>query len=302
VLVLAALLAIVSIGVALLVKSSLLKGAPRGLIAKNFRGEEVAIIGGTVIVSAVLSAEALLTLVALLRTGTLEGGAPAFSPTALPQTFLSFDNAGLLMLVLGFYGLGLLDDLAESTSSRGLRGHIGSLVRGRVTTGAIKAVGGICLAFVVAGLWELSLVPAVVDALVIALSANLLNLLDLRPGRSVKVFLLAWVPLAMTSWTEPFLAASAAVAAAAVAWMPSDLREKGMLGDSGANVLGAVVGAGVALQTQMQVKLLVLGILLALTFGSERWSFTRVIAAFAPFRWVDEWGRRRPLEEKNAST
>lgn len=268
---------------------------------RNFRGEDVAVIGGTVIVSAVLVAQALLTLVALMRTGRLEGGDPAFSPTALPQTFLSFDNAGLLLLILGFYGLGLLDDLSASTSAGGFRGHIGSLLRGRVTTGAIKAVGGICLAFVVAGLWELSLVSAIVDALIIALSANLLNLLDLRPGRALKVFILAWVPLAVTSWTEPFLAASAPIAAAAAAWMPADLRERGMLGDSGSNVLGAVIGAGIALQTQTQLKLGVLGVLVVLTLASERWSFTKIITGFPPLRWIDGIGRRRPLEEKPAT-
>lgn len=300
-LVLAALLAIVSIGVSLFVKSSLLRNTPGGLIKKNFRGENVAVIGGTVIISAVLVAEALLTLVALMRTGRLEGGDPAFSPTALPQTFLSFDNAGLLVLVLGFYALGLLDDLSASPSAGGFRGHIGSLFRGRVTTGVIKAAGGICLAFVVAGLWELSLVPAIVDALIIALSANLLNLLDLRPGRAVKVFALAWIPLAIASWTEPFFAASAPAAAAAAAWMPTDLRERGMLGDSGSNLLGAVVGAGIALQTQMQVKLMVLGILLILTLVSERWSFTKIINGVPPLRWFDGIGRRRPLEEKPAT-
>ena len=172
------------------------------------------------------------------------------------------------------------------------------LLRGNVTTGALKALGGVSLAFVVAGLWELTLIGAVVDAFVIGLSANLLNLFDLRPGRALKMFFLAWVPLAAGSWAEPFIAASAPAAAAAAVWLPSDLRERGMLGDSGSNLLGAVIGGGVALQIPMQGKLVILGVLSLLTLVSERWSFTNVISRFAPLRLVDGLGRRRPLEEK----
>lgn len=295
-LILASLLAIASAGIAVAVRASLLKDTRPGIISKNFRGSEIAIAGGTVIASAVLGAQAVLTFAALVRTGALEGGNPAISPTALPQTFLSFDNAGLLLLILGFYGLGLLDDLSGGAQSRGFRGHLGSLAHGRVTSGAIKALGGGALAFVVAGLWELRFVPAVVDALVIALSANLLNLLDLRPGRALKVFFIAWIPLAVISWAEPYLAASTPAAAAAAIWMPADMKERGMLGDSGSNLLGAVIGGGVALQAPMRQKLAVLGVLLLLTLVSERWSFTKIIATWPPLRWVDSLGRRRPLD------
>ncbi len=165
-----------------------------------------------------------------------------------------------------------------------------------MTSGGIKAVGGMAIAFVVGGLWELRLIPAVVDALLIALSANLINLLDLRPGRAVKGFFLAWIPLALSSWADPYLAASAPAAGAAAAWLPADLKEKGMLGDSGSNLLGAVVGGGVALQATTGTKLVVLGSLLLLTLLSERWSFSKAISRVSPLRWVDELGRRRPFE------
>jgi len=296
VLVLAGLLALSSIGIALIVRGWMLRSSLDRLTVRNFRGVDLPVAGGIVIISGLLMAEVILTLIALIRTGTLEGGHPAYSPSAIPQTFLSFDNAGLLILVLGFFGLGLFDDLAGGERAGGFKGHIGSLVKGRMTTGAVKAIGGVGLAFVVGGLWELRLVPAFVDALVIALSANLVNLLDLRPGRAVKGFFLAWIPLAFIAWADPYLAASAPVAGAAAAWLPADLKERGMLGDSGSNLLGAVVGGGVALQATMGTKLIVLAVLVSLTLVSERWSFSKAISKIPPLRWVDQAGRKRPLE------
>ncbi len=294
--VLAGLLALSSIGIALVVRAWIVRSSLGGLTVTNFRGVPVPVIGGIVIVSGLLAAEAILTIAALIRTGTLEGGHPAYSPSAIPQTFLSLDNAGLLILALGFFGLGLFDDLAGGGRAGGFRGHIGSLLKGRLTTGSIKAIGGMAIAFVVGGLWELQLVPAVVDGLVIAMSANLVNLLDLRPGRAVKGFFLAWIPLALMSWADPYLAASAPAAGAAAAWLPADLKERGMLGDSGSNLLGAVVGGGVALQATVSAKLIVLIFLVLLTIVSERWSFSKAISKIPPLRWVDEIGRRRPFD------
>jgi hypothetical protein len=84
---------------------------------------------------------------------------------------------------------------------------------------------------------------------------------------------------------------SAALAGATLAWLFVDLKEKGMLGDSGANMLGAVLGAGVVLSFGLAGRVLVLVALVALTLASERWSFTAAIENFAPLRWMDRLGR-----------
>lgn len=257
--------------VAALVSQMLLLRIPNPrLTLKNFRGRKVKVVGGIVI--------ALGLMAAVLATGGLR---PPVSPL----------TTGLLVLSLGFFFLGLLDDLVGDRASRGFGGHLKALSRGRVTTGVIKALGGVVLAAFVSMMWESSLVLAVLDALVIALSANLINLLDLRPGRAAKAFLVLLFPLALLSGSVAYFEVSFAMAGATAAWLFADLRERGMLGDSGANMLGAMLGAGVVLNLGVGARSAVLVLLVGLTLASERWSFSQVINSSRALSWFDRLGR-----------
>lgn len=252
----------------------------------NYRGSTVWVVGGVVIAAALAAGELVLWIVESLGDGGLARWLPGIG---------SRTHAGVLVLALGFFGLGFLDDFAGDGRSKGFRGHLGALRRGEVTTGAVKAFGGLGLAFAVSLWWERGFPPtAVLDALVIALAANFVNLLDLRPGRAAKAFLLLWLPAAAAARNSEYLPVSAAVAAATVAWLPADLGERGTLGDSGANMLGAVLGAGVVAASGIPARLAVLAVLLAVTLASERVSFTRVIEQTRPLRWLDGLGRRPP--------
>lgn len=286
-LLLAVALGTLSVAVAVPGCSSLLAHPPSRLIGRNFRGRDLPVVGGLVLLAALLAGEMALSAAVIARPG---GAATA--------TFRSRDHWGLLIVALGFFALGLLDDLAGAAGgrARGLRGHFRALVHGRVTTGAVKALGGAVVALAAGAVWERHLGPALLDAALVALSANLVNLLDLRPGRAVKVFLVCWVGLAAAAWGSAYVALSLPVVGAAVVWMRSDLAERGMLGDVGANLLGAVLGAGVALSLGVPGRLGVLGVLVILTAASERWSFSAVIDSAAPLRWLDHLGRLDPPE------
>jgi UDP-N-acetylmuramyl pentapeptide phosphotransferase/UDP-N-acetylglucosamine-1-phosphate transferase len=237
----------------------------------NYRGAAVKVVGGVALAGSLALTEAMTLLFAGL------------------QPFE--DRLGLLALAFGFFGLGLADDLFGDRSRKGLGGHLKALLGGVVTTGSLKALGGLALAGLVGLRWERSIPLASLDGLVIALSANFLNLLDLRPGRASKAFLIMWIPLAALTPSTEFFEVSAALAGATLAWLFVDLREKGMLGDSGANMLGAVLGAGVVLNFGVAGRGALLAVLVALTLASERWSFTAAIEKFAPLRWLDRLGR-----------
>ena len=84
--------------------------------------------------------------------------------------------------------------------------------------------------------------------MLIALAANLANLLDRAPGRVIKYSLLAYAPLAIVAGAGPVGVAAAPVMGAALGMLPEDLRERVMLGDTGANVLGGVLGLVVVLE------------------------------------------------------
>jgi UDP-GlcNAc:undecaprenyl-phosphate/decaprenyl-phosphate GlcNAc-1-phosphate transferase len=211
---------------------------------------------------------------------------------ALRAQLLSPSGVAVVVAAIAFTLLGLVDDLVEDeAASRGFRGHLRALAGGRLTGGGIKLLGGMLAALMVASFalpegrsgW---LLP--VGAVVVASSANLANLLDLRPGRCAKVFLPLWVAGCLLD--PPAGAWSAGLAGAALAALPLDLREQGMLGDAGANALGAVVGT-LLLAGPVWLLLLLAAVLLALQLLSERVSFSRVIDGNRLLRAADRLGR-----------
>jgi hypothetical protein len=119
------------------------------------------------------------------------------------------------------------------------------------------------------------------------------NLLDRAPGRAGKASLalaVAPVLLAPADWTV----ASAGLLGSLVAVLAPDLKEKAMLGDAGANPLGAVLGLGLAVSIEEPARLATVAILLALNAASERWSFSRIIERTPPLAALDRLGRRPP--------
>lgn len=203
--------------------------------------------------------------------------------------------AGLRLVTLaslGFALLGLLDDLGGAGESGGFGGHLRSLAGGRLTTGAIKLFGGAAVAVVVVSVREPDSVGRLLaDGALVALAANLGNLFDRAPGRTTKVALVAFVALVVAAGAEPVLAGVALVVGAGAGLLPADLAERLMLGDAGANVLGAVLGLGVVLACAPATRTGVLVVVAVLNLVSERVSFSRVIAAVPPLRAADRWGR-----------
>lgn len=248
----------------------------------NFRGRTVSLSGG------------IATAVGTLAGAASVGGAPALAGA------VAVTAAG---------GLGALDDLTEREQDRGtkgLRGHLGALAEGTVTTGAIKLLG-ITAASLLAGTvladarrrtagstgstasLALTALDSVTSGALVAGTANLLNLLDLRPGRALKAAILLGAPLAAAG--GPGAGIGSAVVGAAVAAAPTDLAETTMLGDTGANALGAALGVGLASHPHPAVRLGALAVVVAGTLASERVSFSRVIDATPALAWVDGLGR-----------
>lgn len=293
-LVLAVMLSAVGVATAGMICRPLIASAPPSLMVRNYSGRELPAVGGLVILATFLVSEAVMTFVGLMQPGLLGGGTNiVLDPSALPRSFLSADHFGILVVVLGFFLLGSIDDLSGTGQAKGFKGHLRELRRGNVTGGAIKALGGGVIAFIAGGLWELELGPALIDAGVIALAANLINLLDLRPGRATKVFFIGWVPLAIAGIAEPYLPVTAPLAAAAGIWLWADLKERAMLGDAGANLLGGALGACICLAVDGTAKLAILALLVAMTALSEKFSFTEIIENNAVLSWMDRLGRAR---------
>lgn len=192
---------------------------------------------------------------------------------------------------VAFGVLGLTDDVWGDRSAGGLSGHLRSLLRGRPTTGALKAGGGAAVGLGVAGAlgwrgWQVVAVGAVV-----ALGANLVNLLDLRPGRALKAWIVLYAALWAAAGFQDGVLAAAGLAGGVVAFLPSDLGERGMLGDVGAGIAGGALATAGAASLTVTALVACLAALVALTVASEFVSFSRIIDAVPPLRALDRWGR-----------
>jgi len=201
---------------------------------------------------------------------------------------------GLLVLAAGLSLLGLVDDLAGNADHRGFRGHLASLAGGRLTTGGLKLLGGGAVALVAVAVVR----PGdgfgylLTDAALVALAANLANLFDRAPGRTVKVSVFAFVVLVVATGAEPSLGATGVLVGGALAMLVEDLLERVMLGDTGANLLGGALGLAVVATGSVVTRLAVLGVIAILNGISEWVSYSRVIEGFAPLRLLDRAGRR----------
>lgn len=245
------------------------------------------------------------------RTVTLAAG-PALAVGAATAGALGAGSApagaAALLAGVGAGAVGLYDDVVgarpEQKTAKGFAGHLAALREGRVTAGLVKIAGvgaaGLGAAALLAADPRVAAHPrrqragvlgrgldVLLGAGVVAGTANLLNLLDLRPGRALKSGLLLGAPLT----GGPYGGIAAGAVGAAGALVREDLDERVMLGDSGANALGALLGVSLAARTGPLGRAGVLAVLAALTAASEKVSFTQVIQRTPGLRELDALGR-----------
>ncbi len=211
--------------------------------------------------------------------------------------------AAVAVAVLGAGAFGAYDDLRGSAQARGFRGHLRALRTGTVTTGALKIAGIGVSAAVAAVLVDEGRGPRTapgraldlaVDATVVAATANLVNLLDLRPGRAAKAVVLLGLGLLAGSTSRPHetTAVLGPVLGAVAGVLPEDLAGRSMLGDCGANALGAGVATAAAALLPRSGRLWAAAGVVGLNLASERVSFTAVIASTPWLDRLDRLGRR----------
>lgn len=245
----------------------------------NFRGRALPTAAGLVVVLATLGLDAVVSLAV----------AVGYEPPAGMVAGLRLAT----VTALGFGLLGLFDDLGGEGQSGGFTAHLKALAGGRLTTGSIKLFGGAAVALVVVATWtpDPGLGRLLADAALVALAANLGNLFDRAPARTTKVALVAFALLVLLTGAEPELAGVAVIVGAGAGLVVPDLRERLMLGDTGANVLGAALGLGVVLSCSFGFRLGVLVVVAALNVVSERVSFSKVIRETKPLQAFDMLGR-----------
>jgi UDP-GlcNAc:undecaprenyl-phosphate/decaprenyl-phosphate GlcNAc-1-phosphate transferase len=250
----------------------------------NYRARSLAFPFGVLILAAALLAMIPLMLVQRLTSTGL------FHAETLP----------IAVYALGVLALGLIDDTlapddasdaSGRTSERGWRGHGAALLRGELSTGVLKAAGSLGLALFAMSFEGLSEARWLLAAGVLVLATNVFNLLDLRPGRAIKAFVLLGAGLTLgTLEVRPLWSLGLFAAPALVAGL-YDLRERAMLGDTGANLLGALAGLWLVLTLSRTGQLIALALLLAITVYGELRSISGFVERTPGLRALDSWGR-----------
>ena len=279
----------------------------RSLVRKNFRGDYVPIRGHWLVLAVVC---AYLIAWNLLSRESYSSGYLRDFYEMLP---------GLICVVIGMGCIGFLDDIWGSREEGGFLGHFGTLMREhKLTTGVIKVILGGIVALcgvLLAYAWGLESIrdldispyewiPILFGAGIIALSANTINLFDLRPGRAlavsipglVLVLLLFASELVDLGWRwgtdptvlllPPIIMAASPLIVVVVFWL-FDSRGKVMLGDSGSNALGAIIGYYLALSLILPFKMVILCFLILIHIYSEKRSISATIEANRVLRWID---------------
>jgi UDP-N-acetylmuramyl pentapeptide phosphotransferase/UDP-N-acetylglucosamine-1-phosphate transferase len=256
-----------------------------GFVRENYRGVRLPFPIGVAIPVAAMVALIPLALVQEL------GDVDVFKAGAYPA----------VTYVVGVSLLGLLDDFVGSgvfgeprtrgAQPRGWRGHFGAIFGGGFSTGAAKAVGSLGLALFALSGQGRSTGEYLLGAGVLVLATNLFNLLDLRPGRSAKVLVLLGVALTLGSMDADGLWTVGLFLGPVLVLLPLDLRERGMLGDTGSNAMGAVAGIWLIATLDTTGQAIALAIMAVLTAYGEFRSISGFIERTPGLRHLDSLGR-----------
>ncbi len=253
-----------------------------GFVRPNYRKEEIPLGAGMVFFFA-----AVITLTGAAAMGWVSQGVYVFL----------FATGGMCLF-------GLIDDIFGTRHATGLKGHFKKLLLEKeLTTGALKALAGGLIA-ILAGLQTVSgagfdkWVLLLLNSAVIALSTNAVNLLDLRPGRAAKGFLLAAILVTATGYlfnpepAEEYLLYLTVVAGSLLAYLPADLKARAMMGDTGSNVLGIALGLTAVALLSIPFRSGLLVLLLGFHLLTEKYSLTKIIEKNKVLTYIDMMGRR----------
>ena len=239
--------------------------------AVNYRGKAIPAIGGMVFVPIMLIAVLLLLFL-------------------FPKN--ANDYLRYLLLVLSMAFIGVVDDLLGDKRTKGFVRHFTSTLEGNMTTGFLKALAGLLAAAIVSLGTSDGLTDFLVNVIITALSANTINLFDLRPGRATKAYLALSLILLYYAGTAFSAAAPLLVMIIAVIfYIRYDLGEICMLGDTGANILGITLGYYSTVLLEADIKLLLAVTLIFVNLFSEKISISEIISRNRLLNYIDRLGR-----------
>lgn len=196
--------------------------------------------------------------------------------------------------------LGWTDDLIGSKAVKGLKGHYRHWVETKTfSMGAVKAVGTLAVSVwlvLAAGKEQTPIWQMGAQLVLLMLMTNTLNLLDVRPGRSLKVFLggtfgLLLLGLFSSAVETKMLFPMIPIFIGGLLLYGLDIRGSGMLGDAGANLLGFTLGYGMITILPWVAQIVIVAVICYLHKLAEVSSISERIERNRFLHWLDRLGR-----------
>ncbi len=197
----------------------------------------------------------------------------------------------LVLFSIGF--VGFIDDMVGKTEYKGMISHLKQFVLYKnFTTGALKALTGVTVSLIVSYCIpeEKNLSSILIGTLVFSLFTNLINMFDTRPGRAVKFFILFSVILIGMAPRHVLLITI--ILAPVIIYLPMDIKGSIMLGDTGSNILGGMLGITSLLILDGAIQVATVILLMALHYIGDRYSFTSIIKGSKILSYIDKFGRK----------
>lgn len=240
------------------------------ILAKNYRGENIPIAMGITFIP-VITINFLIVLLFYKEQQLI---------------ILTFLLATSMMAFLG-----IIDDLIGNRRASGFKGHISSFFKGKMTTGFLKALVGGIVSLIISFSYSDSNLELLINTLIVALFTNLINLLDLRPGRAIKFYLFFGILFILFGLPEITQIILFCIFGFCIAYLPQDLKAKSMMGDTGSNSLGINLGIICILSFSMKIKFCLLLFLLIIHLISEKYSLSAIIQNNSILNFIDQLGR-----------
>lgn len=243
------------------------------ITGKNYKGEEIPVGIGMTFIPVLIVNGIVINYI--------------FGNDAKIQQLLLIFLVGIMTMA----AIGLIDDLIGNRDTLGFKGHIKALFKGKLTTGGLKAIIGGLISLLIGSMFASNIVDILINTLIIALFTNLINLLDLRPGRAIKGFLFISAIFFIIGITKEIRIILISILAYVLGYLPQDIKAKGMMGDVGSNALGITLGIISIVSYPMTVKYILLVILILVHFIAEKYSITKIIEKNSILKYLDELGR-----------
>jgi Glycosyl transferase family 4. len=192
---------------------------------------------------------------------------------------------------------GMMDDSSKDRT-KGISGHFKSFFRGYLTSGFIKAVTGVLISVIINLMMGYRGYELMLGIMLLPISQNLVNLFDLRPLRAIKAYsAVSLLFLPFSNFHTPYVYINIGMLISFLFYWRYEAAEICMMGDTGSNTLGFLLGLVILNSKVFAIKLSILILFILIQVFAEKRSISAVIEKSRILKAIDMLGRNRIVDK-----